>query len=258
MTKYMSRFISIVLSFIIFTATVPITAFASDQPLSDEYEMDETYKEELSDLGFTSSQIDEFSRITNRLAQTISDRERDSLMRQYHELVDGTPYAAAASLYSPEGGTLNLDYTGNLSAISNVIYTKVIYMPSEQVVYYQKALNDPDFMDWIVAEGIGVVTSAAAAKIAAYLGITSSGLTWLVGLPISATFFILQNLETWDLNDAIDRSTTGKVKLEFYYMTSISFPYYQEYENFEPWNSSYIDIPADYDYSYDEGEYNFD
>lgn len=219
--------------------------------------MAEVYKEELREMGFDNSQIDEFTRITNQLAQTTNARERDVLMRQYHELVDETPYAAAVSLYSPSGGTLNLDYTGDLSAISNVIYTKVVYMPSEQVVYYQKALNDPDFMDWIVAEGIGVVTSAAA-KIAAYLGITSSGLTWLVGLPISATFFILQNLEIWDLNDAIDRSTTGKVKLEYYYMTSISFPYYQEYENFEPWNSNYVDIPADYNYSYDKGEYNFD
>lgn len=153
---------------------------------------------------------------------------------------------------------MNLEYTGSLSAISNVIFTKVVYMPSEQVVYYQRAMNSPGFMDWLVAEGIGVVTGAAAAKIATYLGISSSGLTWLIGLPISATFFILQNLETWDLNDAIDRSTSGKVKLEYYYMTSISFPYYQEYENFEPWNSSYVDIPADYTYSYDAGEYNFD
>lgn len=41
-------------------------------------------------------------------------------------------------------------------------------------------------------------------------------------------------------------------------MTSVSFPYYQEYENFEPWNSNFVDIPVVYDYSYDVGEYNFD
>lgn len=192
--------------------------------------MAEVYKEELCEMGFSNSDITEFTRITNQLAEATSSRERDALMRQYHELVDGTTYAAASSIYSPKGGTLDLKYIGSLSAISNVIFTKVVYMPSEQVVYYQKAMNSPGFMDWIVGEGIGVVTGAAAAKIATYLGISSSDLTWLIGLPISATFFILQNLETWDLNDAIGRSTSGKVKLEYYYMTSVTFPYYQEFE----------------------------
>lgn len=69
--------------------------------------------------------------------------------------------------------------------------------------YYQRAINDPGFIDWLIDEGIGVVTGAAATKIATYLGISSS-LSWLIGLPISATFFTLQNMETWDLNDAID------------------------------------------------------
>jgi hypothetical protein len=220
--------------------------------------MDEVYQEELREIGFSDSDIKELTRITNQLAVATSNRERDLLMYEYHELVEGTPYAAASSIYSPKGGTLNLEYTGSLSAISNVIFTKVIYLPSEQVVYYQKAINSSGFMDWVVGEGIGVVTTVAASKIASYLGITSSGLTWLIGLPISATFFILQNLEALDLNDAIDRSTSGKVKLEYYYMTSISYPYYQEFENFEPWNSSYVDIPANYSYSYDAGEYNYD
>lgn len=258
MKKRMNRFIAIALSLVMLTAAMPLTAFASEVSTTNQYEMAEVYKDELRDMGFSDAQIDEFTVITNQLAQATTARERDLLMRQYHELVDGTAYAARLSLYSPEGGTMTLDYTGDLSAISNVIYTKVVYMPSEQVVYYQKAMNSPGFLDWIAAEGIGVVTSAAATKIAAYLGITSSGLTWLIGLPISATFFILQNLETWDLNDAIDRSTSGKVKLEYYYMTSISFPYYQEYENFEPWNSNYVEVPTDYDYDYAEGEYNFD
>ena len=256
--KKIKRFLAVALSLAMLMVTMPLTAFASETPTIGQYEMAEVYKEELREMGFSNSQIDELTRITRQLAKTTNARERDVLMRQYHELVDGTPYASAAAIYSPNGGKLNLDYTGDLSAISNVIYTKVVYMPSEQVEYYQRAMNDPGFIDWLIGEGIGVVTGAAATKIATYLGISSSGLTWLIGLPISATFFILQNMETWDLNDAIDRSTTGKIKLEFYYMTSVSFPYYQEYENFEPWNSNFVDIPVDYDYSYDGGEYNFD
>ena len=50
-------------------------------------------------MGFSNSQIDEFAIITRQLAQTTNARERDMLMRQYHELVDGTPYASAASVY---------------------------------------------------------------------------------------------------------------------------------------------------------------
>ena len=134
----------------------------------------------------------------------------------------------------------------------------MLYMPSEQVEFYQRAMNSPGFIDWATGEFIGVITAKGAEKIAAYLGIEASSTIWLIGLPISATFYILQNLEQWDLNDAIDRSTTGKVKLEFFYLTSSSAPYYQEYENFEPWNSDFVDIPADYTYSYASGEYNYD
>jgi hypothetical protein len=109
-----------------------------------------------------------------------------------------------------------------------------------------------------VASTITIKRFAFIPKSTIYLGIEASSTIWLIGLPISATFYILQNLEQWDLNDAIDRSTTGKVKLEFFYLTSSSAPYYQEYENFEPWNSDFVDIPADYTYSYASGEYNYD
>jgi hypothetical protein len=159
--------------------------------------MDEVYQEELREIGFSDSDIKELTRITNQLAVATSNRERDLLMYEYHELVEGTPYAAASSIYSPKGGTLNLEYTGSLSAISNVIFTKVIYLPSEQVVYYQKAINSSGFMDWVVGEGIGVVTTVAASKIASYLGITSSGLTWLIGLPIQQHFLSYKTWRLW-------------------------------------------------------------
>lgn len=61
--------------------------------------MVEVYKEELREMGFSNSQIDEFAIITSQLAKTTNARERDMLMSQYHELVDGTPYASAASVY---------------------------------------------------------------------------------------------------------------------------------------------------------------
>ena len=90
-----------------------------------------------------------------------------------------------------------------------------------------------------------------------YLGVTASSISWLVGGAIGVSVWILQNLDKWDLSDAIDNSTTGKVKLEFYYLQSSFEPYYQEFKNFEPWNSSYVDVPEDYDHKWRAGVYDY-
>jgi hypothetical protein len=48
--------------------------------------MDEVYQEELREIGFSDSDIKELTRITNQLAVATSNRERDLLMYEYHEL----------------------------------------------------------------------------------------------------------------------------------------------------------------------------
>lgn len=259
MKKKTLQFFAAFLSLVMLSTSSSLSTLALGKDSIAESQISNQYQAELHQMGFTDSDILQLTAINNQLAKAKNSREVSRLMEQYHSIVDETLYASAAgSIYSKKGGTLTLNYTGSLSPVSNVIYTKVVYMPSEQVEFYQRAMNSPGFIDWATGEFIGVITAKGAEKIAAYLGIEASSTIWLIGLPISATFYILQNLEQWDLNDAIDRSTTGKVKLEFFYLTSSSAPYYQEYENFEPWNSDFVDIPADYTYSYASGEYNYD
>lgn len=122
-------------------------------------------------------------------------------------------------------------------------------------------MNEEGFLDYIidtfVDEGVSIISASVAKKIATYLGVSSSSISWLVGTSIGVTVWILSNLDKWDMEDAIDNSTTGKLKLEYFYMTSISFPYYQEFENFEPWNSSYVDVPKDYDYTWHSGVFDY-
>lgn len=251
MKKKTLQFFAAFLSLVMLSTSSSLSTLALGKDSITESQISNQYQAELHQMGFTDSDILQLTAINNQLAKAKNSREVSRLMEQYHSIVDETLYASAAgSIYSKKGGTLTLNYTGSLSPVSNVIYTKVVYMPSEQVEFYQRAMNSPGFIDWATGEFIGVITAKGAEKIAAYLGIEASSTIWLIGLPISATFYILQNLEQWDLNDAIDRSTTGKVKLEFFYLTSSSAPYYQEYENFEPWNSDFVDIPADYTYSY--------
>lgn len=125
------------------------------------------------------------------------------------------------------------------------------------IVYYQSAMNAEGFLDFLIDEGISVVTTASAAKIAAYLGVTSASLQWLIGVSIGATVWMISNLDKWDMDDAIDNSTTGKLKLEYYYLTSAFYPYYQSFENFEPWNSSYVYVPEDYDYTWTSAVFNY-
>lgn len=256
MSKYMKKFIAtfIALTFI-FNLTQPISGYAQSL---EENNFQKEYERELRDMGITEDKIGAINEITSRISTAKDMHEIDSLMKEYHKIVDNTLMSSGKSFYTSSGGTLNLEYTGKLSPISNVIFTKVIYFTPEQTTFYLNAMSKPGFINWAKDEGISVVTGVAAAKIAKYLGVTSSVTSWLIGLPISLTFYILQNLESWDLSDAIDRSNTGKVKLEYFYSTSISWPYYMNHENFEPWNSSYVDVPENYSYTWLKDEYNFD
>ena len=266
MNKKLRKLIS---SFIIVATIVnviPVSVFATEvnpveKRVTYNQNMNSEYVQELQDMGLSIDEINRLHEINVQMANADSSFEVDRLMVEYHEIIDKTPLAVAKSISAPNGGTMDLDYTGDMSAISNVIYTKVIYMPAEQVVFYQRGMNDVGFIDWITSyvsdEGLSVITATAAKEIAAALGVSTSSVSWLVGLAAGGVVYVLSNLETFDINDAIDRSTTGKLKLEYYYSTSISFPYYMEHENFEPWNNSSADVPADYDYTWNAGEFNY-
>ena len=127
------------------------------------------------------------------------------------------------------------------------------------VEFYQKGMNSPTFVTFLVDEligkGVSVITKSVAAKIATALSVPESAVAFLIGTSVAATLFVFQNLETWDLNDAIENSSNGKVKLEYFYSTNIVFPYYQEYQNFEPWDNNKVEIPANYDYDWQSGVY---
>jgi hypothetical protein len=262
MGNQLKKACSLVLVAMLLLNTVATVASASNdtEHSFDDYEINEVYVSELLELGFTEDEVQALHDVTQGLYNAESAMEIDEYLDEYYELIDGTPLATSldsTSLYSAYGGTLELEYTGALSAIYNIIYTKVVYMPAQQVVYYQKAMNKAGFLDFLADEGISVVTSAAAAKIAVFLGVTSASLSWLIGLSIGVTVWILQNMEVWDINDAIDNSTTGKLKLEYFYMTSSSAPYYQSFKNFEPWNSSYVDVPDDYTFGFLSNVFNY-
>lgn len=260
------RMCAIVLSMAMIFSVVSTTAFAAEPntEIMASEEINAEYLAEMEAMGFTEADVAELRNWNLRVANADSMREIDALMDEYQTLVAGTPLAASAaatSFYTSTGGTLELDYTGSFSIFSNVIFTKVVYLPAQQVVYYQNAMNKEGFLDYLISEfvdeGISVITTAVAKKIAAYLGVTTSSVSWLVGGTIGVSVWILQNLDKWDLSDAIDNSTTGKVKLEFYYLQSSFEPYYQEIENFEPWNSSYVEVPEDYDYTWSAGVYDY-
>ena len=158
-----------------------------------------------------------------------------------------------------DDGTNEASITGYSS--DTVIATKAIDYATAAVEAYtttdSKGNKKWGSISEFVDEGISVISTAVAKKIATYLGMSSSALTWLVGGTIGVSVWILQNLDKWDLSDAIDNSTTGKVKLEFYYLVSSFEPYYQEFKNFEAWNNSYVDVPDNYDYTWSAGVYDY-
>lgn len=93
----------------------------------------------MADFGLNDDEIQQLQNITTKIANATTMREVDALMESYHAILESTPLAAAKTITSYSGGTLTLDYTGSLSPISNVIFTKVIYMGNKQVEFYQKA-----------------------------------------------------------------------------------------------------------------------
>ena len=132
-----------------------------------------------------------------------------------------------------------MDYTGDRSPVSNVIYSKVVYLGKEQVTACDDILNRSgaveDVIDFAISTGVNIVTDKILTKL---------------GIPLEFFIFVMDNVDRWDFNDAYEQSTTGKLKLEFFTLTSVAPPYYQNIENFEPWNDNAVIIPDDYDYEW--------
>ena len=166
-TKFISAFMAAILCFNL----VSFSAFAAE-PSATETSFSAadlaTYNQELADFGLNDDEIQQLQNITTKIANATTMREVDALMESYHAILESTPLAAAKTITSYSGGTLTLDYTGSLSPISNVIFTKVIYMGNKQVEFYQKGMNSPTFVTFLVDEligkGVSVITKSVAAK----------------------------------------------------------------------------------------------
>ncbi len=167
---------------------------------------------------------------------------------------------SVASISSDRGGTLLLDYVGEINPISDSIYTSIIYLPATQVVFLQNAAHSETICDYIVSEfmdkGVSIITHSAALLIASHLGIASAIVEEIIGTSIKFTYWCLTNIEKWDLSSAVSESTTGKIKIvSFYNINSFSSTPYMEFDTFEAWNSSDVEIPENYDYVWLEGVY---
>ena len=155
MMSNFKRLCAVVLSMAMIFSVLSTTAFAAepDTEIKATGKIDAEYLAEMEAIGFTEADVAELRDWNLRVANADSMLEVDALMDEYYELVADTPLAASAtatSFYSSTGGTLELDYTGSFSIFSNVIYTKVVYLPAQQVVYYQNAMYSEDFLDYII------------------------------------------------------------------------------------------------------------
>ena len=252
--------VSMFLSFIIIFNAGIVNVYATENLKTQryiQYKTNEKYLKELYEMGLVDSEIEKLEEINFKLGNASSIYEVDRLMMEYHAIIDDSIYDGGASIWSEKGGTVYLDYTGNVNPMTNVIYTKVVYFSKDQVSTYQRAMNNPGFIEFINELGVSIVTEKAAEAIAIYLGLSMSKVRWLIGFSVGLFVYFIKNIKIIDFNDAYDRSTTGKLKLEFFYSTSMVFPYYMNHENFEPWNSNYIDIPQNYDFDWDPGVYDY-
>lgn len=168
----------------------------------------------------------------------------------------------ATAFSTSTGGTLMLDYTGTMESNNSVIYTKVIYLPADQVVFLQQAYYSETLIDFIKSEligtGLSLVTRAVAQQIATYLGIALKYVSPFVDVSLSFLVWVIEHLDTWNLMDAVNNSTTGKLKIEFFYSITAIPPQYIEIERFAPWNDSRVEVPRNYNYDWYENVFDGD
>ncbi len=114
-----------------------------------------------------------------------------------------------------------------------------------------------DFIEAIVGgSAIEYMTQNHVKQIAQEYNIPEKNLQPFVGMAITALIFFLESLDNWDIHNAVNASTTGKVKLVSYYIITLNGS--AIFQDFKPWNSSYIDVPATHSFTWHEGEYDID
>jgi len=204
---------------------------------------------------FAINETDAAYEETDACSEELSDNvtlEQTTENNEIQSMASSTPY----SFYAPVGGTLVLDYVGEINPWADVIYTKIVYLSNEYTLFLQRTFSSnktEEVIDFLVDQGMGQVTEIIATGLAEILGQSNMNLLGLVGFSIEVMIFILSNLAQWDFEDAMEESTTGRVKVEFFYSVSAAPPYYMSMRNFEPWNDSYVTVPANYDYNWNSG-----
>lgn len=236
--KTLKNIICILVTVFILLNTLAVSIFAADQNNSD----DATVSDETTSQAIMSSSVIDDETVN------LDANDQSSLLS-----------TAATSFYAPSGGTLRLDYIGQYNVLSQTVYTKVVYLSPYQTTFFLKAFlseNTDTFIDYLKDQVVDEITEDMIDTICNILTIVEKDIAWqIVGFSIDTMIWMLDNLSAWDLDDAVERSTTGKIKIEYYYITQITFPYYQSIENFEPWNSDMIEVPEDYNYEWEANVY---
>lgn len=168
--------------------------------------------------------------------------------------IQSTASSTSHSFYAPLGGTLVLDYIGETNPLGQVIFTKVVYLNNEYTLLLQSAFSSnktEEIIEFLVDQGASAVTETIVKKIADILNKSHLDFVGLIGFSIEVMIFVLSNLAKWDFETAIEESTTGRVKVEFFYSVNPAPPYYLSVRNFEPWNDTYVTVPANYEYSWE-------
>lgn len=259
MFKSLSKAVSGLVSVVLVFGVLPPNAFAAQvNQITNSDSINIQYMQDMQDQGFSKKDSECLYEIDMGILRATSSKDIDYWLSEYHEIIDRS-IDNPMLIHAPNGGTLDLTFNGKANPIAQLYFTKVIYMTADQVVFYQRAMNDPSFIAWfeeyVFDAGAGVISAAVAKDMALTLGLSGGSLSWIVGASVSAVMYIFQNIDVWDINDAIDRSTTGKLKLEYGYLTSSTYPYYVDYQNFEPWNDNYAEVPAKYNHTWHNGEF---
>lgn len=218
-----------------------------------------TEKDFLISSGLELDEITRLEEINHAIKYATSAEEIHRLIEESHSIIDNSLLASSTSFYSYFGGTLYLEYTGSLS-LNNSLYTKIVYLgPTQTEAFYEmytaKTSIGQLLLNSAIKKGIKTITKTLADDIAAIIGLSSSAVSFLIGQSVNVIYNFITSLDEDDFMDAYDRSTMGKVKLEFFTVTSISAPYYLEVLNFEPWNSGSVEVPANYDYTWSSQVY---
>ena len=140
------------------------------------------------------------------------------------------------------------------------MYTKIIYYsPLESMVLLaaSQSVDIEDFIiDQCIAFGTGVITDAIAKSIATYLGVSSAGVGFLVGLSVEFIIFMLDNMNAWEIENAINASDNSCVMSKTYIHLNLISATYTTVNCYEPWNDYEIEIPAYHDYAWVSGNFN--